>query len=590
MSRHTSLLILATIELSYFIQATAQAQTLPPPADSLGPKQSTPQPIPEPPVFKLPPIDPLPENPAQQLPKPNGDRLNIPLPITIKDFEILGNERFSDAMLIQAIEKKIGPFRGQSLSFGQLLQAADAVTQYYLDRKYVTTGAYISAKPEAQAKLKDGVVTIEVLEGKLGEIRVRFPQGKRQRLSDRYVENRIRSAVGNPLNIEELRSSLQILTLNPLLKKIKASLTPEAEAGKSSLTIDLEEAPSMSADAILDNNNSPSVGSFRRQLQFTQGNLTGLGDALTIAYGNSNGSNTGTASYSLPINPKGGTLALNLGLSKSRIIEAPFNVLDIDANSQSYELSYRQPLVLKPNREFAIGATLSRRISEATLLDGLVPFPSIGAEEDGKTRLMALRLFQDGTWRGPTSLLAVRSQFSLGLGTLGATVNERGPDSRFISWLGQAQWVKQLGRETQLIVRTDLQFADRNLLPSERLGLGGQTSIRGYRQDALLTDGGLFASAELRIPIIKSYQSRFLFQVAPFIDVGKGWNLGDDNPSPETATLASVGLGLRLQASDRFSARLDWGHPLIKLSDSISGGKKSWQENGIYFSMVYKLF
>jgi hemolysin activation/secretion protein len=30
--------------------------------------------------------------------------------------------------------------------------------------------------------------------------------------------------------------------------------------------------------------------------------------------------------------------------------------------------------------------------------------------------------------------------------------------------------------------------------------------------------------------------------------------------------LVSVGLGLRLQLSDRFTARLDWGIPLVDLS------------------------
>ena len=179
-----------------------------------------------------------------------------------------------------------------------------------------------------------------------------------------------------------------------------------------------------------------------------------------------------------------------------------------------------------------------------------------------------------------------RSQFTLGLGLLG-TVNDRGPDSRSMSWLGQSQWVKDVSPGAQWVVRGEVQFADRNLLPSEQLGIGGQSSVRGYRQDALLTDAGLFASAEFRFPLYRKAGSQWLVQAAPFVDVGTGWNLGD-NPDPTTRTLASVGLGFRVQGGDRFSARLDWGVPLIKLADPIAGRTRTLQENGLYFSLSYK--
>ncbi len=540
-----------------------------------------PTPPPEPKIQPLPTLPELQKTlPPTTLPPATGDRS-----LKIKGIEIEGNTRFSDAELLKAIEAKLGDLTQQDLTFGQVLQAAEVVTQYYLDRKYLTTGAFVP-KDQPPEKLKARIITIQVVEGAIGEIRVKFPEGKRQRIQNHYVSDRIRATVPTPLNIEELREGLQLLTLNPLLKNLQATLTPGSGPGKSDLIIQVEEAPSLGAELLLDNNRSPSVGSFRRQIQVNEGNLTGLGDNFAVAYSNTNGSNLGNLSYSLPLNPKGGTLGLNLGLSASRIIEEPFNVLDIDARSFSAELSYRQPIVLKPTREFAVGASLGWRTSEATLLNGLTPFPSIGAESDGQTRVTTLRLFQDATWRGTASVLALRSQFSIGLGILG-TVNDRGPDSRSLSWLGQAQWVKDLGPGTQWVLRGDVQFADRNLLPSEQLGIGGQSSVRGYRQDALLTDAGLFASAEFRFPLYRNPTSRWLLQAAPFIDVGTGWNLGE-NPDPTTRTVASVGLGLRLQAGDRVSARFDWGLPLVKLAEPIAGRNRSLQENGIYLSITYK--
>jgi hemolysin activation/secretion protein len=583
--------------LTFFFTQTLIAQTI---TKTIAQNLPKPQAIPkDSPIVPLPIPKPLPTAPElnDRLPpqSPPGSTNSEVLPTVIQDFDIQGNSKFSREVLKAAIVHRIGEFKNKSLSFAQLLQAAEAITQYYLDRKYITTGAFIPA--DDQPGLNQGIVRIRVVEGSLEEIRIKFPPQKRQRISDEYVRSRIRSTVNKPLNLEELREGIQLLTLNPLLRNIQANLSPGAEPGTSALTLTLEEAPSMSAELLLDNNRSPSVGSIRRQFQFNQGNLLGLGDGFGFVYSNTNGSNLANLSYTLPLNPKGGTLSVNVGLSSSRIIESPFNVLNIDANSQSIELSVRQPILRKPMREFGIGASLGYRVSEATLLNGLTPFPSIGAEADGKTRVTSLRLFQDALWRGEKSVIALRSQLNLGLGFLGGTVNDRGPDSRFISWLGQAQWITTFAPDNQLVLRSDLQLADRGLLPSEQFGLGGQSSVRGYRQDALLNDAGFFASAEYRFPIWRSQpnpnnpNNGFLLQAAPFIDFGSAWTIGQpqDNLPAEFRTLASVGLGLRLQANDRFSARLDWGLPLIKLAEPIPGSNRSFQENGLYFSFVYKL-
>ncbi len=114
--------------------------------------------------------------------------------------------------------------------------------------------------------------------------------------------------------------------------------------------------------------------------------------------------------------------------------------------------------------------------------------------------------------------------------------------------------------------------------------MGGLDSVRGYRQDFLLADNGAFAGAEVQIPILRLSQSRGVLQVVPFADFGVAWNNSRTNPDPNT--LASVGLGLRWSQGDRFTARLDWGIPLVSV-DSQNG---TWQENGLYFSLFYNHF
>lgn len=177
------------------IQAVTQAQTLPIVPKQLNPQQLDPN---RPPIVPLPNPQPLPSAPElneKLVPSTKTDPNSNTgvLPKLIQDFEIEGNTKFSDKELKAEIVKRIGNFQNKSLTFSQLLQAADAITQYYLDRKYITTGAFIPA--DKQEKLEQGIVRIQVLEGRLDEIRIKFPPQKRQRISNEYVQSRVRSTV-----------------------------------------------------------------------------------------------------------------------------------------------------------------------------------------------------------------------------------------------------------------------------------------------------------------------------------------------------------------------------------------------------------
>lgn len=157
-------------------------------------------------------------------------------------------------------------------------------------------------------------------------------------------------------------------------------------------------------------------------------------------------------------------------------MEEPFDALEIKAISRYYELSYRQPIVLKPRTEFAVGFALSHQTSQTELgLDDIGPFAlSPGADENGSTKVSALRFFQEWTNRSEKQVVAARSQFSIGTsGLFGASQNGDGvPDSNFISWRGQAQWVRLLARDSLFLLRGDMQVADRALLSLEQIGLG----------------------------------------------------------------------------------------------------------------------
>ncbi|WP_017720987.1 ShlB/FhaC/HecB family hemolysin secretion/activation protein [Kamptonema formosum] len=218
-------------------------------------------------------------------------------------------------------------------------------------------------------------------------------------------------------------------------------------------------------------------------------------------------------------------------------------------------------VIQTPTRELALGLTASRQESETELLGEGFPL-SAGADRDGRTRISALRFFQDYTQRSRQQVFALRSQVSVGIGAFDATINNSYPDSRFFSWRGQAQYVRLLAPDTLLLLRSDVQLATETLVPLEQFGLGGLRSVRGYRQDDLLTDLGAFVSAEVQLPVWRSPEVKGVLHAVPFVDFGCGTNLGA-TPDPDPNTLLGVGVGLQWQMGENFTARLDYSIPLI---------------------------
>ncbi|WGV25572.1 ShlB/FhaC/HecB family hemolysin secretion/activation protein [Halotia branconii] len=512
----------------------------------------------------LPPVQ-LPNQPTPE------DDLNAKF--RVERIEVIGSTVFQPKDFIPIT----APFVEREVSFAQLLQVKDAISKLYTDNGYVTTGALITPQT-----VEAGVIKIQVVEGSLSEIKI---VGNR-RLRSQYIRDRIRIGASKPLNVPRLLEKLQLLRLDPRIKNLSAELQTGITPGTNILLVEVEEADTFTTTVTLDNGRSPSVGSFRRGVDVQEANLLGLGDTLSVGYTNTDGSNTVAASYALPINAHNGTVFFAYNQGWNNVIEKPFSVLDIQSNSTAYEFGFRQPLLQKPTQELAVGLSFSRQESQTKLgLDNIGGFPlSPGADENGKTKISALRFTQEYTQRSNRQVFAARSQFSFGVDWFDANVNEDAPDSRFFAWRGQTQWVRQFAPDTLLLARGDLQLAADSLLPLEQFGLGGQLTVRGYRQDTLLTDNGILFSSEFRFPIVRATKIGGVLQLTPFIDVGKGWNTKGNTPS--SSTLVGAGLGLLWKQGNNFSARLDWGIPLI----SVDGEKRSLQENGLYFSLQYSPF
>ena len=126
------------------------------------------QPIP-PPTRPLPELPkPLPLQPEILTPSPPPPVVeeiptNTSGTITIKAFRFQGNTVFSDEELTEITQS----YLNRPITFAELLEARSAITQRYIDEGYTTSGAFIPLQ-----RSQDGIVTIEIVEGTIGEINI----------------------------------------------------------------------------------------------------------------------------------------------------------------------------------------------------------------------------------------------------------------------------------------------------------------------------------------------------------------------------------------------------------------------------------
>jgi hemolysin activation/secretion protein len=150
------------------------------------------------------------------------------------------------------------------------------------------------------------------------------------------------------------------------------------------------------------------------------------------------------------------------------------------------------------------------------------------------------------------------------------------------------------------VLRINGQLSNNPLLAPEQFSIGGAESVRGYRENELLRDNGVFGSIELRFPIIHGKANSQILVLAPFFDIGAGWNTLANNNSGSSAAgnaaindsqddvLPSAGIGLIFTPTSRVRAELYWGYGFNR--KFIETDKTDPQDYGLTFAISVDAF
>ena len=513
---------------------------------------------------------------AVPIPQPKSESTQIAQTIIINRVQLIDNTVLTPKELAPILQ----PLQGKAINLEQVKTAAEAITQLYISKGYITSQAKFDAQDPQS--VMNGVAQIRAVEGEIERVDI---IGTTQTNPD-YVRSRVNLGITKPFKGNLIEDQLRLLRTDPIFRNVTASLKPGASAGKSLLVVQVEEANQLGGSVSFDNYSPVSVGSERKGANLSYRNLTGNGDLLAASYYRSTtgGSNLYDFSYSFPINPMNGTIAIRYGPSNYRITDTAFADLNIKGANSLYDIVYRQPLIRSSREEFALSFGFNYQTGQTFLFENLANPFGFGPDANGVSTTSIFRFGQDYTLRDPDGTWALRSQFNLGTGLFGATFVTT-PNAGFFSWLGQLQRVHILGSDALLIASLDSQLSANPLLPSQQFSIGGGQSLRGFRQSALSGDNGIRLSLETRLTAMRDQNTkRSLLQIAPFIDLGAIWNHGDNpTPSPPQNFLAAAGLSVITEIIERLILRIDFAIPFVNLQ----GRGNNLQDTSIYFSTNY---
>jgi hemolysin activation/secretion protein len=530
--------------------------------------------LPPVPAFEPPGREPGAGLPRLVLPgEPGAEAFRAGERIPVREVRIRGNTALSDAELAAIAN----PYRARELDYPQIQALRDALTLAYIRAGYVTSGAVIPEQDWA-----DGVLDVEIVEGRLAAIEIETDG----RLRARYLEPRIDPGRGEPLDVDELRERLQVLQQDDRIRAVRAELVPGARLGESVLRVAIDEARAWDLVLGVNNHVTPSIGDVQGDVRVAHRNLTGFADVLAAEYEVAEGLHDLRPSYEIPFTRWDTRLGLDARWTWSEIVEDPFDDLEIESETQSYAISLHQPLLHSPGSLVEVFASGEYRRSDSFLFGDRISF--VAGSERGVSKLAVLRGGLEWTFRSPAQVLALRGTLSGGLDALGATQHpgDTTPDGQFVAGLLQGQWARRLPLwNTYAVARANLQLADRPLLGLEQFSIGGRYSVRGYRENQVVRDSGADASVELHVPIPLPSLGNWHpgLEAVPFVDAGYAWNQSRDPfPRGEDRDLLGAGIGAQLSLTSQLAFEVFWG---ASLADVDSIGEDSLQDHGVHLGL-----
>ena len=457
----------------------------------------------------------------------------LPNPI-LQSVEITGN---SKAEPTDKLTKLVTVPTGQILNSRTLQENVSAIEQQY------HTDGYVLAKISDLNINRDGHLTIKVSEGVLEGYNVKGNVKTKQKV----ILREMRTKVGEPLNKKDVTRSWQRLNNLGFFESVDIKPTPGVAPNAVVLELDVKEKRTGTFG--IGAGYSTSDG-FVGMVSVGDTNFRGTGDSISLMYefsGDASDAHGYTFSYHHPWMDKketAGTL---------RIYNRTYQYDDYDTNgnlTEEYMRKYSGGEIgfSRPISEYSTNYITIRnrndnydRHESGTDRSGAL-YEQWRHDNFGLTRSIILSHVTDTRDN-------IYYPTSGGRVSLEAEIAGFGGDFSYQKYTIEDQRYKKVGHAQVLAVRGKYGHSNSDLPESAEYKIGGQDSLRGYRDDQFRGNSVFLGTIEYRFPVISKVQG------ALFTDFGAAWYSGW-NPQ---GMHESIGIGLQIQTPIG-PIRLDYGH------------------------------
>lgn len=496
-----------------------------------------------------PPARPDPEVlPKEEAPRP-AMRGSASMKVTVKQFRITGSKIYSEEQLQPSLKDSLG----KELDFDGLIEAANSVRAYYRANGYFLAQAYLPAQ-----QIKDGVVEIAVLEGRLGKVELKPDPASRLRpeFAQGILDQHLKE--GDPITETGLERPLLLLSDLPNVV-VSSEIGPSTRAiGAADLRVNVKESGGIiSGYADLDNAGNRFTGEFRTGVNVNANNLSGYGDQLSLRATLTNERMSFVrAAISAPVAYSGTRAGISIA-QFDYSLQKDFASIGAHGEGTVTSLYALHPFVRTRNANLIGQLSYENKIlkdridTTNSIEDRKINTVKLGLVGDVRDRIFggALNSFSvtytDGTLDLSPAALITADQGATGLKTRG----------KFSKANFDVRRLQLITENINLLVALSGQFADKNLASAEKMSLGGANGVRGYPTGQGIGDQGFIFSTELRYNIPKFQLWSGDVTVMGFYDAGRV----KVNTSPlATSTsanfvgLSSLGVGLSVGKDNDF--------------------------------------
>src|SRR4029079_19290205 len=216
---------------------------------------------------------------------PGADGLRFP----VRSLRVTGQTIYTEAELVGVT----GFIPGGDLSLADLRSVASKIANHYHRNGYFVAQAYLPAQD-----IKDGAVTIAVLEGRYGNVTLRNETNLSNSLANGLLDGLHK---GDTIAIAPLEERLLLLSDLPGVN-VKSTLVTGAAGGTSDLVVDVTPGQRVTGNIEADNYGSRYTGEARVGGTVNINNPLGLGDQASFrGLTSGRGLTYGRASYQLHV-------------------------------------------------------------------------------------------------------------------------------------------------------------------------------------------------------------------------------------------------------------------------------------------------